>query len=89
MLTRVSASFPYAASTVSTVSVAALLTLQQNFIATLCSLLYDNMVLLRNIKQKCTLELLCSRRRNFAQKQLRDDGNEFQQWPLDNTSNIL
>lgn len=49
---------------------------------------HDNTVLLCNIKQESTLELLCSRCRNFAQNKFRHV--QFQQWLLeDNVGSIL
>lgn len=47
------------------------------------------MVLLHNIKQKCTLELPCSHWRNIARNKFSRDSNQFQQWLLDSAASIL
>jgi hypothetical protein len=86
MLDCISASPQKAACTISTYSVAVLLASKKLY----CHLfLHDNMVLLHNIKQKCTLELFCSHWHNFARNKFSHDSNQFQQWLLDSTVSIL
>ena len=51
--------------------------------------LHVSTLLLRNLKQECTSELLCSRWCNFARNKFRHNSNQFQQWQMDSTGRIL